>query len=394
MAPNELSLYPGVVQTSAPVYAGLTQTASSVPAFLNVQPLTFWQAQRAGVVAQTARAKVIFAGDSSPASYLCDTVASFQAIHAQDARIARLFTTAGIPATYSSLFSGHGVTALADWDFRASQGAWPYESPGSFGITQGGEFLFIPSTTVATSTYTPQDDTTAPIATDSCDLYYAQDPSQGAISGQVNLLTVVPINQNNATSKVLKQTLTGTLGNNVYKAIYVSGSANWIGFHCYNSAVKAIDCWNMGCVGSFATQWSQTDFSWNPPNAWAAYPPAMIFFSVGANDLIGGSSIATIQPLVVSAVQAAQNAGHTVVVMGYNPIATSVLTAVQQDLLRNMQLAVAQTCGCTFYDVLNRMGGSSAYVANNAAGLMADTEHRNFLGYTQAVNDIYGLLAS
>lgn len=368
--------------------------SSGAAFFLNQQPLTTWRSQRAAVVAGTARARFIMAGDSSNASYLCDNIANFQAIHAQEARIARLFTAAGIPATYSSGFGGHGAVQLSSWDFRFSQGAWPYEAPGTYGLTQGGEFFLIPTVTTATATFTPQDDTTTPIATDSCDLYYAQDPSQGAISGQVNLLTVVPINQNNATSKVLKQTLTGTLGNNVYKAIYVSGSANWVGFHCYNSAVKAIDCWNMACIGSFATQWSQTTFSWNPPNAWAAYAPSMVFFGVGANDFIGGSTLATIQPMVDAAVLAAQSAGHTIVITGYPPIDTAVLTATQQEALRDMQLAVAVNRGCTFYDMVNRMGGPNAYAANNAAGLMANNEHRNFAGQTGFVNDTYAYLAA
>lgn len=360
--------------------------------FLNQQPLTAWRAARAAVVANTARAKFIMAGDSSNASYGCDPVGNFQAIHAQEARIARALAAAGVPATYSSGFGGHGAVQLSSWDFRFSQGAWPYEAPGTYGITQGGEFFL--NSGAATATFTPQDDTSTPIATNACDLYYAQDPSQGAINGQVDSAAVVPINENNALSLVLKQTLTAALGNHTYKAIWASGSANWIGFHCYNSAVAAVDCWNMGCIGSFATQWSQTTFSWNPYNAWSSYPPAMVCLGDGANDFIGGSTLATIKPLVTNSVQSAQAAGHTVIITGYPPIDTAVLTPTQQQQLRDMQLSVAVACGCTFYDMMNQMGGPSAYAANNAAGLMFNNEHRNFAGQTAFVNDMTAYLLS
>lgn len=392
MATNELSLYPGIVQTAAAAYSRLTQTSSVV---LNQQSLAAWKTARAAVVGGTARAKVVFAGDSSPASYGSDPVGSFTAVNAQDARLARMFATAGVPSTYNSLFGGHGAVSLSNWDFRASQGAWTYESPASFGITVGGEFFQATTPGPAISTYTPADNNTTAVATDTCDLYYATDPSQGAISGQVNLLTVVPINQN-AASLVQKTTLTGTLGNNVYKAIYVSGSSNWIGFHCYNSAVKAIDWWNFGAVGSFATQWASTTFAWNPAVAWPVLVKAgdVVLFSDGANDILGGATVAATLPIVVASIQAIQAAGATVIVMGYNPVNTANLTAAQQQALRDMLYQASVTCGCTFLDILALMGGPNAFAANNAAGLMFDALHRNFAGYTSAVNLIYSLLAA
>lgn len=367
--------------------------AGGNPFVFNQQPLTKWQTDRAAVKAGTGRARVVFAGDSSPASYGCDPIGSFQAVNAQDARLARLFTASGLASTYNSLFAGHGAVTLGSWDFRASQGAWTYENPASFGITVGGEFFQATTPGPAISTYTPADNNSTAVATDSCDLYYATDPSQGAISGQVNLLTVVPISQT-AASLVHKTTLSGTLGNNVYKAIYVSGTANWIGFHCYNSAVKAVDFWNMGAIGSFATQWDSTAFSWNPASCWSQIVPSIVFFSAGANDVLGGATTAATLPHVVAAINFIKAVGADVVVMGYNPIDTASLSASGQQALRDMMYQAAVTTGCTFYDVLASMGGTNGYAANNAAGKMFNTLHRNFLGYTPAVNDIYGLLAA
>lgn len=368
--------------------------------FLNQQPLTQWLTDRAKVKAGTGRGTLIFAGDSSPCSWFCDNVANFQAIHAQEARIARMLTAAGIPATYSSEFGGHGAVSLGAWDFRASQGAWAYESPASFGITLGGEFFT--ANAAATITYRPQDDTTASIATSACDLYYATDPSQGTINGQVNALATVPINQN-GTSQLNKTQLTATLGDNTYKAIWAtngsSGFSNLIGFHCYNPLVPAIDCWNMACIGSFATQWDDTTFSWNPANAIGRLATlkgsiSAVVFSIGANDVLGGATTAATLPHVVAAINKIKATGASVIVMGYNPIDTNVLSAAGQLDLNNMGLAAAVQTGCTFYDMLNRMGGPNGYAANNAAGLMGNNQHRNFAGQTPCVNDLFAILAA
>lgn len=392
-------LNPGVMRTgimrSGIMRPGIMRSSQPPNSFiLNLQPLTKWKTDRAAVLAGTGRAKVIFAGDSSPASYGCDPVASFFAVKACDARLARQFNSEDLPSTYQSFWGGKGVVSLSNWDFRCSQGAFTYGDVSQYGISLGGEFFLAGSNT--TISFTPKDDSQAAINTNTCDLYYDQDPSAGTITKQVDSGTATSVNQN-GTSVGKKTSLTTTLAGHTYKANRTGGSANLIGMHCYDSATPAVDFMNMAAVGSWATQWTQADFSWNPANMWSLVQPSIVFFSAGANDWLGGTSLATVKTTVAAAIEAIQATGADVVLMGYNPVDTAysaVTTAQGQQDLRDTLYEVALDLDCTFIDVLALMGGPSAYAANDAAGLMYDQLHRNFAGYTSIVDTIHDLLAA
>lgn len=359
----------------------------------NRQPLTNWKAARAAVKAGTGRAKVIFAGDSSAGSYGSDTQNGFVAPNTVDARLARQFTTEGLPSTYQAEFGGHGATALNIWDFRSAQGAFAYSNPATFGIMPGGEFLS--ASGAATVSFAPADPTQTAVATDTCDIWYAQDSSAGSFSKQVDAGTATTINANGS-SLITKTTVSATSGNHTYKMNWVSGTAYYLGMHAYSSAVKAVDFWNMGSIGSWAQQWAGTGFFWEPGNTsvWTAFAPNIVLFSAGANDILGGASVATTQPYVVATINAIKAMGADVVVMGYNPIRTTVASVATQVALRKMMYDAAISTGCTFIDFLSMMGGPLAWDTNNANGLMFDDEHRSFKGYTSAVKVIHDILNS
>lgn len=384
---------PGVMRSGI-MAPGITSAPVRNSFFLNVQPLTKWLTDKAAVIAGTGRAKVVMAGDSSEASYGSSPTPSLLAVNAVDARLARQFASEGLPSTYQSFWGGKGVGSLANWDFRCSQGAWTYEPSGTYGISMGGEFLLAGSNT--TISFTPKNDSQAGVNTNTCDLYYGQDPSAGTITKQVDSGTATAVNQN-GTSVGMKTQLTTTLGAHTYKANRTGGSANLIGMHCYDGGTRAVDFMNMAAVGSWATSWAQKDFSWNPANMWSLIAPSLVYFSGGANDWLDGTSLSTVKVSVKAAVAAIQASGADVVVAGYNPVDptyNAVTTVGGQQDLRDMLYEVAVEQDCTFHDVLAEMGGASAYAANQAAGKMFDQLHRNFVGYTPTVNSRHELMAA
>lgn len=352
---------------------------------LNRQPLPRWQSARAAVKAGSGRARVGLAGDSYMASYGADNVANFQAVNAQDARLARLFTSEGLPSTYQAAFGGHGSVSLANWDFRVSQGSWAYGDVGSFGGTLGGEFL--QSGAAATYAFTPKDQNQTNIPVNAFDIYWFRDPTAGGFSWNLNGGADTIINANGVSS-LQKTTVTATLGTNTLNLKWNSGAAYIVGVHGYNSLVKAVDFFNLGWTASTAVQWAATNFTWNPGAMWSQAPMNLdlVFLSSMANDVLNGDTVANGKAALKLGVQQMQAAGINVVIVSYAPVSLTRLTVSQQLAVWNAMYQVAVETNCTFIDLLNAMGGPNNYAANLAAGLMiGDGLHRNFAGMTPAV---------
>lgn len=353
---------------------------------LNRQPTPKWSAAKAGVKAGSGRARVGMVGDSYMASYGADNVDTFQGPNTQDARLARQFTAEGLPSTYQACFGGHGVLALSHWDFRISQGTWIYGDVNSFGGSLGGEFL--QATAAGTFAFSPKDQNQVVVPVNTFDIYWFRDPSAGAFNYNVDGGTNTLINANGASS-LQKTTVNTTLGTHTLNLLWSSGAAYFVGIHGYNSAVKAVDFFDMGWVSSTAVQWAATGFAWNPGSMWSQAPTALdiAFLSVMANDVLNGDTIANGKANLKTVIGQIKAAGTDCVVVSYSPVDLARLTAqAQSDVYTAMYQAAVET-GCTFIDILNSMGGPTAYASNLAKGLMiGDGLHRSNSGMTPAVN--------
>lgn len=363
---------------------------SPMPAILNYDPayLTNYWSARDAVAAGTRNLNLVLMGDSAVLSYGASSTANQQAVNAMDAQLAKLFKGAGIPAGYQCCFGDHGV-GWENWDSRAANTG--FVSLSGFFIPSFGGYGYA-AQSAGTLSFHPN------VSTSQCDIYYLGGANSGTFQKQVNSDTAVDVTIS-LTEGLYKTTLTKTLGDNTWKALWKSGVASIQGFNAYDSAVKQISLMNCGWSGSTAQQWAKTDLGYSPINAMSALAPDVVYVTESFNDYVfNGRTLAQAETDLIALVDAAKAVNSDVIISGYVPLAEVAgspynvnVPKSDQIAINNMLLGVAKKKKAIFIDMLNRWGGD--YAPNNAAGRMYDFLHKSGLGCGDAAAVLYSLLA-
>jgi hypothetical protein len=337
-----------------------------------------WQAALAKVEAGTARAKVLFMGDSTDAGTGAGAAGVALRSLSVPTKVAAMLRAAGVPAQVNSFWGSNQLQLTAGYDPRLVRGTGWFTS-GVGGYSLGGPSWQCASPNTGTLAFTVADNT------DSADIYSLQSASSGTFTVNVDGgSTLATIDENGATA-LIKTTVTFTRGTSHTLNIQRStgGTVYMDAVAMFDSTIPAVEIYNAGWAGGLTADIANTTNAYSSGNAISVVAPDLTFINCLINSWTASGGVpqesiavamANIQIVITKAL-----VSGSVVLVGPIPSSTSKNTVANQQAYVAALYDLAITNGVAFID---RTRSFIDFATADARGLMADTVHGNSPGYS------------
>lgn len=336
---------------------GIAHVYNNDPAFLAT-----WRAARAGVLAGSANAKVLYIGDSKPLGAGCGTtdgstfLVGAAALNKTKA-LSDLLVAAGFPVSRQSVIPMNGLSTIAlqkSFDARVTGMTNWVVSSGTF-ISLAGNVAQLATANVDNFSFSPAG------IVDTVDVLYIQGATVGHFTLDDGGATLVDVNGagTNLLKRVSQALSSRAAGKtiNLKRTTAVAQSIYIAGIIAYDSTIKSIELINAGRFGSKTADWNVTAQPWSPVGAIGVYAPKLTFIALGANDLNTGVAPATGSTNLQALVTAAKVSGDVVIVNPATGQRPAWGTAGAQAAWRDMLLTLAIANNCPMIDEDELWGG-------------------------------------
>ena len=352
------------------------------------QQLKKWSAALANVQAGAANARIAFVGDSIwLGAYATGVIWADNQPFCMAKLIANLLNARGITAITDNLFGDGNMSGanLALYDTRVTPGTW---TAASIAGILGGRT--ISSTTASTASF----DLVIANTIDTIETWTVTNPSYQDFEVAVDAgATISTVDASQATS-ILKTTSACSSGAhtvNIRKSAANAAHTGILGINCFNSAVKAVQCWNMGYGSMTSTLLGTATSVWLPPPMIVTYAPHLTVIMMGINDWAASVSAATFTTNMQTFITAALTVGDVIIVTPPpSNIGYSGITQAEMDALVNALFALAGTNNVPIVDVFGRL---VSYTDGNDLGFYGDDVHLDKTGYYDVANALYQFIA-
>lgn len=341
-----------------------------------------WRAAFANVRAGAANAKIAFAGDSTLLGAWAEGViwAGNRPFCFADL-VANRLTAMGINSQKGSIFGDGNMSAanLDLYDTRVVSGTW---SAASITGIPGGRTISSTTASVAPFNFTPAG------SIDTIETWTVTNAAyqdfEVAVDGGATISTV---DASQAVS-ILKTTSACALGAhtvNIRKSAANAAQTHILGINCFDSTVKAVQCWNMGYASGTSALWGTTTSSvWLAPNLLATYAPDLTVICVGINDWIAAVSAATFKTNMQVLITKALISGSVILVTPPpTDLAYGGMSLANMEALINATFELASENNVPVCDLYSRLEN---YTSGNALGFYGDQIHMDKTGYHDAVD--------
>jgi hypothetical protein len=350
--------------------------SATVSPVANPLRYTKWRTAVSKVRDGSANALLLYLGDSTTLGSGAAGGTGYNAggrAHNRAVRLAAALTKAYLPAFAHGTIGSSNV-ALATYqpfDPRWTYGAgWgPTALQGTLGKTQ-----FFNNTTVNALSVAPVGNV------DTFRVLYSIAASQGTFSWDVDGGAATNIGPNNgATALGMSGALAaGSLGAHTLNIKRVSGNVTIHGFRAYDSTTPQIEIMQCGCSGAVVADYAAQVLAYDGLLALQnVLKPDLVIFSMGINDWVAGTDLATFKANVTLLLQACQVNGDVLLV---TPPPSQITTTplVQQQRYVDALIGCAAAAGVEYLDLWRRF---VSYELAQPLGLMVDNLHPSGTGY-------------
>jgi len=337
-----------------------------------------WQSALAKVEAGTARAKVLYLGDSTDAGTGAGVAGAALRSASCPTKVAAILNAAGVNAQVNSFWGTNQLQLTADYDPRLVRGTG-WASSGATAYSLGGPTWQCASPNIGSLAFTISDNT------DSADIYYLRSSGLGTFTVNIDGgLPLATIDANGATALV-KTTVTFAPGTaHTLNIQRLAGGTVYVdAVTMFDSTVPAVEISNAGWAGALTADIASTTNAWSSGNAVSVVAPDLTFINCLINPwtLVAGTpqesialAMANIQILITKAI-----VSGSVCLIGPIPSSTVKNTVAGQQAYISALYDLAVSNGVAFVD---RTRSFIDFATASAAGLMADTVHGNSPGYS------------
>lgn len=333
-----------------------------------------WRRAMARVRSGEANAKLAFIGDSTT-----EGVGTTLRTQAFPQVVSTILTGQGLPASRTSIF-GAGRTGA-----EATVSAFNARNPEV--VLGSGWQVFNQPFSLGGSMFTNATNTNPITVThagiDTFDVYYERGSGYGTFDLAIDAGAATTVNANAAAS-VAMATISGvTAGTHALTIARVSGgTVNIIGIVARNSAVKTVDCLNMGCGSTTTQHWVDGAHAARPVLALPVVAPDMTFINLGINDRTpsyGPISLTAYRANLQALITAAKLTGDCALVVPIPSASSRQALAIQAQYNAVIE-SLGLLNGCP---VLNMVDRWTSFDTVNGLGFMSDVVHGTASGYAE-----------
>lgn len=348
--------------------------------------LTKFRTALAAMVAGSSFPKVLVIGDSTTAGAISDAAEANYRPNSYVQQLASLLTYQGFTSCMTNALgnakgSQGANQGIGIWDGRLTgTGSFALNPNDNHGV--GGLLLGTASAAAGTLTFTPG------VSTDTCDVYYYDQTAvfEINIDGEAALATVT----GGGTNTCKKQTVTYAAGVHAINVVWVSGGINIGGFDAYTAATKQIHLLNCGQGSAKASTLASNSPNFAPGRWYAFIAPSLSIISLGINDWINSTAVATYSSSLQTIITNCLTSGDVILMTPF-PSATSQAALATQATYVDAMRTLAYTNNIPFIDENANLGSKVAMTGN---GYGSDENHPNYAGMTKIATDINAALAS
>lgn len=292
-------------------------------------------------------------------------------------------TAFGMPARSDSFWgmSSFGTgAAYTGYDPRVTAANWVPNI-----ATIGSGFFESPNSITTPLRFTPTG------TWDRADIYYAQYPSAGVATTNIDGVTNTGINAAAGANALLKMTLNAaSLGTHYVEVARASGGpVDVLGIDCYSSAVPDVAVWNVGFGGATSAQFASANNVWDAIPALKFLAPHLTVVEIGINDWRdAGVGVEVFRANMTTFIDAAKISGDVIIVAPF-PSKTDRASVAQQAAYIQVLFDLAVSKSCVLINMTRRMG---SWAAANARGDYFDELHPNVRPYANLGGLITGLV--